>query len=231
MTSECSNVPCVDSVYQWWLQKKNDGTDTLEDVTIFPNMTSTALNASNMIIKKDVLPSNTKFTLKLIVTSQSGSQGFGVLDFETAGAPHSGHCTPSVSEGVALETEFIFECLNWADKSKPLSYEFRIGDDPISYGNSPKSVSTVLPNGKPEDQHRVQITIIVKNFVGVAVTETVFVKVFKKTYISIFYVFTFTKYSDISDLKVFFPLIYSANFKNRYLFWYTFLLVVALLDG
>ena len=178
MTSKCSNVPCVDSVYQWRLQKKNDATDTLEDVTIFPNMTSTALNASNMIIKKDVLPSNTKFTLKLIVTSQSGSQGFGVLDFETAGAPHSGHCTPSVSEGVALETEFIFECLNWADKSKPLSYEFRIGDDPISYGNSPKSVSTVLPNGKPEDQHRVQITIIVKNFVGVAVTETVLVKVF-----------------------------------------------------
>ena len=177
MTSECSNVPCVDSVYQWLLQKKNDTTDALEDVTIFPNMTSTALNASNMIFKKDVLPSNTKFTLKLIVTSQSGSQGFGVLHFETAGAPHSGHCKPSVSEGVALETEFLFECLNWEDKSKPLSYEFRVGDDPISYGNSPKSVSTVLPSGKPEDQHRVQITIIVKNFVGVAVTETVFVKV------------------------------------------------------
>lgn len=135
------------------------------------------INASNIIIKANVLPSSTKFTLRLIVTSQTGSQGLGALQFETAGEPHGGYCSPSVREGVALETEFIFECFNWEDKSKPLSYEFRVGDDPFSYGSSPRSVSTVLSSGKTKDDHKVEIKIIIKNFVGVTVTETLFVKV------------------------------------------------------
>ena len=177
LTSECSNAPCNGSVYEWHLQKLNDAKNTWEETTILPNMTSTGVNASNMIIKADVLPSSTKFTLRLIVTSQTGSQGLGELQFETAEEPHSGYCSPSVSEGVALETEFTFECFNWEDESKPLSYEFRVGDHPLSYGSSPRSVLTVLSSGKPEDEHKVEIKIIIKNFVGVTVTETLFVKV------------------------------------------------------
>ena len=177
LTSECSSAPCNGSVYEWHLQKLNDVKNTWEEATILPNMTSTGLNASNIIIKANVLPSSTKFTLRLIVTSQTGSQGLGALQFETAGEPHGGYCSPSVREGVALETEFIFECFYWEDKSKPLSYEFRVGDDPFSYGSSPRSVSTVLSSGKTKDEHKVEIKIIIKNFVGVTVTETLFVKV------------------------------------------------------
>ena len=106
-----------------------------------------------------------------------GSKGFGVLEFETAGSPYGGYCEPSVSEGVALKTKFTFECFGWQDKSKPINYEFRLGDDPISYGSSPKSASTVLPAGKPEDDYRLPIKIVIKNFVGVAVEKAMFVKV------------------------------------------------------
>ena len=113
----------------------------------------------------------------LFVTSLAGTEGFSVLDFETAGEPHSGYCTPSVSEGVSLETEFTFDCYNWQDESIPLTYEFRLRDDPISYGKSPKSVSTVLPAGSPEDDYQLPINIIIKNAVGVAVVETLFIKV------------------------------------------------------
>ena len=130
-----------------------------------------------MIIKSNSLPSGVKFSLKLVVTSLSGSEGFGVLDFETAGAPHSGYCSPSSKEGVALETQFIFECFEWQDTNLPLTYEFRAGKDPISYGNSPKSASSVLPAGQEGDDYKLAINIIIKNSVGVRVVHTLFVKV------------------------------------------------------
>lgn len=152
-------------------------TNTWEDVPILPNMTSTAVNATNMILKPNSLSSSSRFKLMLVITSQVGSQGFGELEFETAGSPHSGYCRPSASGGVALKTKFTFECFGWQDKSKPINYEFRLGDDPISYGISPKSASTVLPAGKPEDNYRLPIKIIIKNFVGVAVEKAMFVKV------------------------------------------------------
>ena len=177
VTSECPNAACNGSVYEWRLRKLNEETNTWENVTILSNMTSTGINANNMIIKKSSLPSGFKFSLMLLVTSLAGSEGFGVLEFETAGAPHNGFCSPSPSEGVALETEFTFECFEWQDKNTPLSYEFRVGKDPISYGNSAKSASTVLPVGKADYDYQLPINIIIKNPIGVAIIRTLFVKV------------------------------------------------------
>ena len=140
-------------------------------------MTSTGVNARNMILNKNVLPSGFKFSLTLVITSLAGSEGFSVLDFETAGAPHSGYCSPSASEGVALETQFAFECFDWQDKNTPLSYEFRVGKDIVSYGSSPKSAPVVLASGQPEDDYQTAITIVIKNSAGVAIEQTVTVKV------------------------------------------------------
>ena len=179
VTSECPNSPCIGSVHEWRLKRLNDKSNTWEDIPILPNMTSTAVNATNMIIKKNSLQSNSTYRLMLFVTSPEGAGGFSVLDFETAGEPHSGYCAPSVSEGVSLETEFTFDCYDWQDESTPITYEFRLRDDPISYGSSPKSVSTVLPAGSPEGDYQLQINIIIKNAVGVAVVRTVFIKVTK----------------------------------------------------
>ena len=177
VTSECSNSACNGSVYEWLLQLLNNDSNMWENIPILPNMTSTAVNATNMIIKKNSLPSNTTFRLKLLVTSLAGSEGFSELEFKTAEAPHSGYCASSVSEGVAVETEFSFACFEWQDKNAPLYYEFRVGDDPISYGRSSKSVSTVLPSGQPEDESKLRIKIIIKNSVGVAVEVELFPKV------------------------------------------------------
>ena len=177
VTSECSNSACNGSVYEWRLQQHNEQNNTWKNVPILPNMTSTAVNATNMIIMKNSLPSGFKFSLKLVVTSQARSEGFGVVEFETAGAPHSGYCTSSASEGVALETKFTFECFNWEDKNTPITYDFRAEKDSISSGTSPKSASAALSAGKPEDDYQLQINIIIKNSVGVAIVETLFVKV------------------------------------------------------
>ena len=176
VTSECPNSACNGSVYKWRLKRFNDYSGDWDDIPILPNMTSTAVNASNMIIKKNALQSKSKYSLTLFVISPEGAEGFAVLDFETAGAPHSGYCAASVTEGVSLDTEFTFKCFDWQDTST-LSYEFQLGEEPISYGSSPQSVSTVLPAGSPEDDYQLQINIVVKNAVGVAVVVNLIVKV------------------------------------------------------
>ena len=155
----------------------NDDSNQWELITALPNMTSTAVNATNMVIKKNSLKSNSKYSLTLLVTPSEGTEGLAILEFETAGEPHSGYCAPSVTEGVSLKTEFTFICDEWQDKSTPLTYEFRLGNEPISYGTSSKSASTVLPSGSPETDYRLTIDVIIKNAVGVAVIETLSVKV------------------------------------------------------
>jgi len=105
------------------------------------------------------------------------AEGYALLEFETAGEPYGGYCRPSVSEGVSLETQFELECFQWQDKTTQLTYEFRHGDEPISYGVSPKSVSTVLPAGLPENNYEITIKIIIKNAVGVTVVSSLSLKV------------------------------------------------------
>ena len=181
VTSECLNSPCNGSVYEWRLKRLNENSGTWEDVPILSNMTSTAVNATNMIIKKNSLQSESKYSLKLYVISLQGAEGFAVLDFETAGAPHSGYCTPSAHEGVSLETEFTFKCFDWQDTTA-LTYEFQLGGEPMSYGSSPQSVSTGLPAGSPEDDYQLQINIVITNAVGVAVLINLVVKVLYSKY-------------------------------------------------
>ena len=178
VTSECLNSPCNGSVYEWRLKRYNEYSNNWEDILILPNMTSTGLNSTNMIIKKSSLQSKSKYSLTLFVTSPEGAEGFAVLDFETAGAPHSGYCAASATEGVSLETEFTFKCFDWQD-TNTLTYEFQLGEEPIFYGSSPQSVSTVLPAGYQEDDYQLQINIVIKNAVGVAVVMNLFVKVAK----------------------------------------------------
>ena len=47
----------------------------------------------------------------------------------------------------------------------------------MSYGTSPSSVSTVLPAGSPNEDFHQQVTIVIKNAVGVSVVEKLPIKV------------------------------------------------------
>ncbi|XP_027041641.1 uncharacterized protein LOC113669763 [Pocillopora damicornis] len=64
-----------------------------------------------------------------------------------------------------------------ADTSLPLTYEFALGEEPISYGTSPSSVSTMLSAGSPNEDFQQQVTIVIKNAAGVSVVEKLFIKV------------------------------------------------------
>ena len=177
VTSQCPNSACSGSEYHWLLKEFTDDGRRWDPITISPNMISTPANANNIIVRKNSLKSGSKFALKLIARSPAGIEGFSMLEFETASAPVGGNCSASVYEGIALETEFSFGCFGWQDENTPISYEFRVGKDPISYGKSATSVPTVLPAGQSTDDNQLPINIIIKNSVGVAIVNTLYVKV------------------------------------------------------
>ena len=177
VTSECQSPACVGASYQWSLEKLQQDTKAWEIVSNLVDITATPINATNIIIKGNTLLSNSRYRLKLIVASLMGAEGYAVLEFETAGQPYGGYCRPSVSEGVSLETEFEFECFNWQDKSTPLAYEFRRGNEPMSYGLSSKSVPVVMPAGLPENNYVITTHVVITNTVGVAVIQSLNVMV------------------------------------------------------
>ena len=175
VTSECPNSACVGATYEWVLERFD--TESWETLSNVADITATPINASNFIIKQNMLFSNTQYRLKLIVISLMKVEGYGLLEFETAGKPYGGLCKSLVIEGVSLETEFMFECIDWKDRSTPLTYEFRNGDDPISYGISPVSPKTVLPAGDLENNYKITINVVIKNAVGVKVVYSFEIKV------------------------------------------------------
>ena len=179
MTSDCANTACDGAVYQWFLRKWNDRAKLWEKFPLSSDMTSTAANTTSIVFNKNSLPTSSKFCLILFVTPQQGKENFALLHFYTDGEPQGGYCNQSVVEGTSLETKFSFECFGWQDEKTPISYEFRLGNVPISYGLASKSVSTVLPAGSQEDDYHQQINIVIKNSASVEVVETLDIKVSK----------------------------------------------------
>lgn len=169
---------CDGATYTWRLEKFQSDNEVWEIVANLDDITSTPINASNIIIKPSTLSSNSQYRLQLNVKAPMlENEGSAVLDFETAGKPYGGHCKASVTEGVELETKITFECLEWQDKSTPLTYEIRRQNTLIYYSVSTKSDPVALSAGLPEENYQVQIAIAVKNAVGEAVVQTVILKV------------------------------------------------------
>ena len=169
---------CYGATYTWRLEKFQSDSEAWEIVANLDDVTSTPINASNIIIKPNTLSSNSQYRLQLnMKVPLLENEGSAVLDFETAGKPYGGHCKASVTEGVELETKITFECLEWQDKSTPLTYEIRRENTLIYYSVSTKSDPMALSAGLPEENYHVQIAIAIKNAVGEAVVQTVILKV------------------------------------------------------
>lgn len=179
VTSKCLNESvCDGATYTWRLEKFQSDSEAWEIAASLDDITSTPINASNIIIKPNTLSSNSQYRLQLnMKVPLLENEGSAVIDFETAGKPYGGHCKASVTEGVELETKITFECLEWQDKSTPLTYEIRRENTLIYYSVSTKSDPMALSAGLPEENYQVQIAIAVKNAVGEAVVQTVILKV------------------------------------------------------
>ena len=185
VTSKCLNSVCGGATYTWRLEKFQPYNQIWEIVANLDATTSTPINDSNIIIKPNTLFSSSQYRLQLNVKAPMlETEGSAVLKFETAGKPYGGHCKASVTEGVELETGITFECLDWQDKSTPITYEIRRENTLIYYSVSTKSEPIALSAGLPEENYQVQIVILVKNAVGEAAVQIVILKVGKvKVYI------------------------------------------------
>ena len=167
------------ATYTWRLETFRSDNQVWEIVANLDDITSTPINASNIIIKPNKLSSDSKYRLQLSVKAPMlETVGLALLEFETAGKPYGGHCKSSVTEGVELETEITFECLEWQDKTgTPLTYEIRRENTLIYYSVSTKSDPIALSAGLPEENFQVKIEIVVKNAVGECVVQILMLKV------------------------------------------------------
>lgn len=182
VTTECLNSGAT---YTWRLERFRPDNQVWETVTNLDEITSTSINASNIIIKPNKLSSDSQYRLQLNVKAPMlVTEGLVLLQFETAGKPYGGHCKSSVTEGVELETEITFECLEWQDKTgAPLTYEIRRENTLIYYSASTKSDPIALSAGLPEENYQVQIEIVVKNVVGECVIQILILKVRASNYL------------------------------------------------
>ena len=182
VTSECLNSGAT---YTWRLETFRSDNQAWENVANLDDFTSTAINASNIIIKPNKLSSDSQYRLQLSVKAPMlETEGLALLEFKTAGKPYGGHCKSSVTEGVEIDTEFTFECLDWQDKTgTPLTYEIRRENTLIYYSVSTKSVPIALSAGLPEEDYQVQIEIAVRNALGECEVQILILKVGARNYL------------------------------------------------
>lgn len=174
-----SEILISGATYTWRLETFRSDNQVWEIVPNLDDITSTPINASNIIIKPSKLSSNSQYRLQLHVkVPMLETVGLALLEFETAGKPYGGHCKSSVTEGVELETRITFECLEWQDKTgTALTYEIRRENTLLYYSASTKSDPLALSAGRPEENYQVQIEIVVKNAVGECVVQILMLKV------------------------------------------------------
>ena len=167
------------ATFTWRLEIFRSHNQVWEIVTNLNDITSTPINGSNIIIKPNKLSSNSQYRLQLNVKAPMlENAGLASLEFETAGKPYGGHCKSSVTEGVELETQITFECLDWQDNTgTPLTYEIRRATTLIYYSVSTKSDPIALAAGLPGENYQVQIEIVVKNSVGECAVQILMLKV------------------------------------------------------
>lgn len=180
-----SEILISGATYTWRLEIFRSDNQVWEIVANLDDITSTPINTSNIIIKPNKLSSYSKYRLQLNVKAPMlETVGLALLEFETAGKPYGGHCKSSVTEGVELETEITFECLDWQDKTgTALTYEIRRENTLIYYSASTKSDPIALSAGLPEENYQVQIEIVVKNAVGECVVQMLMLKVGASCYL------------------------------------------------
>ncbi|XP_015762206.1 PREDICTED: uncharacterized protein LOC107341314 [Acropora digitifera] len=173
--------------YKWklsLLEESSDGTpvdetsdDSWKELTDWADKTATGLSSSSLVIESGFLIAGRKYRLQLNAWRPGGEPGGYVIEelFMNV-APAKGSCQLPMSQGYALETEFVVKCQGWEDDDKPLSYliELQNGDEiiPMAAGLEPE-MSAAFPLGKAENNYTIQVNVKVMDAYMLS-TETFF---------------------------------------------------------
>jgi hypothetical protein len=137
-------------------------TCTTDNFDMIQDNFATPLTSSTLVFKAGVLYPGVVYTFMVEYTnanSVGGKTGQATVAIETNAPPRSGTCfaEPRVG-GRALQTEFTFKCIDWADDDSPLQFKYSIiqNDAVMELGvfNGKNSLTPELvPEGPQSNNH------------------------------------------------------------------------------
>ncbi|XP_068717189.1 polycystin-1-like protein 2 [Montipora capricornis] len=176
LQTSCAGYACETARYKWLLISLDPlGNETNEVLT--PDMTLTGLNLPGIIIKENKLAAgNLTYRLKVITTQDDGPAGIAAYQFTMNAPPVGGSCTVKPLRGRALNKSFDFQCSDWQDRDKPLTYQFayKTGDGlytVVSFGRVAQA-RTVLPQGRKDEDFVIEFDITIKDSLSAETTVT-----------------------------------------------------------
>ncbi|XP_068717180.1 polycystin-1-like protein 2 [Montipora capricornis] len=166
LQTSCAGCACETARYKWLLISLDPlGNETSEVLT--PDMTLTGLNLPGIIIKENELAGNLTYRLKVFATQDVGPEGIAAYQFTMNAPPVGGNCTFKPLRGRALNTSFDFQCSDWQDRDKPLTYQFAYKTGRglytvVSFGHVAQA-RTVLPQGRKNEDFVIEFNITIKD--------------------------------------------------------------------
>ena len=117
VATTCTGQACKKAKYQWQLFTVNSSGDELSEISLTRNMTETDLDFSGIIIKRNQLAQlqqhSFQYRLEVSVSQDDWPSGNAAYQFRMNDPPRHGSCTVTPTNGKALKTEFVFNCINW----------------------------------------------------------------------------------------------------------------------
>lgn len=125
------------------------------------NLTWTALDNQNIVIKPNTLLGGKKYRLIMKANIFGRRTGRVLLQFIVNEPPYGGKCTVDLSSGLADHTNFTFNCFGWKDDDVPLTYEHKYRNNDglfanIYYGLKNK-ITSMLPVGDSASKFQLMI--------------------------------------------------------------------------
>ena len=122
-----------------------------------------------------------RLTLEAWEITDEQSKGSASYQFTVSTIPYGGNFTVEPAHGESLATLFHFDCANWYDVHRPITYEFlaSLGNglySILAFGYK-SSVEITLPPGDPGSNHTLNVTALISNYQGVFTQEEIFVQV------------------------------------------------------
>ena len=176
VSSECQGLQCFQiSSYEWILYQRYEGNASTawQRKHNLELITSTPLNASNIVINGGSLAAGNKYRLALFITTTDGLRAMSAYDISTALPPTRGTCSITPSSGISLESYFTLSCVNWTSDSTPLSYRFQYrlknGMYTVLYHGVNNSIATLgIPPGNNAENYNIRLNVVVTDNFGIS---------------------------------------------------------------
>ncbi|KXJ28705.1 Polycystic kidney disease protein 1-like 2 [Exaiptasia diaphana] len=152
LSASCEEESSKIITYSWEMHIQ-DASNQWLPLNNLQNLTSTALDNQNIVIKPNALLGGRKYRLIMKAKIVGRRTGRVSMPFIVNDPPYGGKCTVDFPSGLADHTNFTFNCFGWKDDDVPLTYEHSYRNSyglatTLYYGFKTK-ITSMLPVGDP----------------------------------------------------------------------------------